>query len=40
MVVTGIATGMGVESTAPNAYDEAFHVLTVPEALLDGSAER
>lgn len=40
VVVTGIATGMGVESTARNAYDEGFHVLTVPEALLDGSAER
>ncbi|MSS46716.1 cysteine hydrolase [Cutibacterium sp. WCA-380-WT-3A] len=40
VVVTGIATGAGVESTARSAYDEGFHVIVVSDATLDGNLAR
>lgn len=40
VVVSGIATGAGVESTARSAYDEGLNVTTASDAVLDGSPER
>ncbi|MFC6704261.1 cysteine hydrolase family protein [Flexivirga alba] len=40
VVVTGIATGAGVESTARSAYDEGFDVVVVSDAVLDGNPTR
>lgn len=40
IVLAGIATGGGVESTARSAYDEGFHVVAAADATLDGSPER
>lgn len=40
VVVTGIATGAGVESTARSAYDEGLNVTVVSDATLDGNPER
>lgn len=39
VVVTGIATGSGVESTARSAHEEGFHVSLPVDAMTDGSAE-
>jgi nicotinamidase-related amidase len=36
---TGIATTMGVEASARNAYDHGFHVVLVEDAMSDMSAE-
>ncbi|GAB3587701.1 cysteine hydrolase family protein [Calidifontibacter terrae] len=40
VVICGIATGAGVESTARSAYDEGFHVTVVSDAVLDGDPAR
>lgn len=40
VVLCGIATGAGVESTARSAYDEGFHVVTAADATLDGNPQR
>lgn len=40
VVVAGIATGAGVESTARSAYDEGFHVVAASDAMLDGNPAR
>lgn len=40
VVVAGIATGGGVESTARNAYDEGFHVIAAADAMVDGNLVR
>ena len=39
VVVTGIATGSGVESTARSAHEEGFHVSLPVDAMTDASAE-
>ena len=39
VVVTGIATGSGVESTARSAHEEGFHVSLPVDAMTDGSAD-
>ena len=39
VVVTGIATGSGVESTARHAHELGFHVTLVSDAMTDMSAE-
>ncbi|MFD4432916.1 cysteine hydrolase family protein [Nocardia sp. NPDC058497] len=40
VVVTGIATGMGVESTARAAYDAGYSVTVPTDAVTDLNAER
>lgn len=40
VVVTGIATGIGVESTARSAYDAGYHVVVAHDATVDGDPER
>lgn len=40
VVLTGIATGAGVDSTARSAYDAGFTVVVVSDAVTDGSSER
>lgn len=40
VVVTGIATGMGVESTARSAYDAGYSVTIPTDAVTDPNAER
>lgn len=39
VVVTGIATGIGVESTARSAYEHGYHVTLATDAMTDMSAE-
>jgi nicotinamidase-related amidase len=39
VVLTGIATGVGVESTARGAYDLGYHVALIVDAMTDGDAE-
>jgi nicotinamidase-related amidase len=39
VVVTGIATGSGVESTARSAHEEGFHVSLPVDAMTDSTAE-
>lgn len=39
VVVTGIATGSGVESTARSAHEEGFHVSLPVDAMTDASAD-
>lgn len=39
VVVTGIATASGVESTARSAHEEGFHVSLPVDAMTDASAE-
>ncbi|HEY1632425.1 MAG TPA: isochorismatase family protein [Rhizomicrobium sp.] len=39
VVLTGIATGSGVESTARAAYDHGYNVVTVIDAMTDRDAE-
>ncbi len=39
VVVTGVATSNGVESTARHAYELGFHVVLPTDAMTDGSAE-
>lgn len=39
IVLTGIATSAGVESTARSAYDLGYHVTLVVDAMTDGDAE-
>lgn len=40
VVISGIATGAGVESTARSAYDEGFTVVVAGDACLDGNQQR
>lgn len=40
VVITGLATAAGVESTARSAYDDGFHVTVVGNATFDGNTER
>nr|WP_120491946.1 cysteine hydrolase [Corynebacterium lactis] len=40
VVVLGIATGAGVESTARSAYDEGFHITAAVDAMVDGNPAR
>lgn len=40
VVITGIATGIGVESTARSAFDLGYNVLIVDDAVVDPDAER
>lgn len=40
VVITGLATGAGVDSTARSAYDEGFDVVVVGDACLDGNPAR
>lgn len=40
MVICGIATGAGVESTARSAYDEGFGVVVVSDASVDPNPDR
>jgi nicotinamidase-related amidase len=37
--LTGIATSLGVESTARSAYDYGYNVVTVADAMTDRDAE-
>jgi nicotinamidase-related amidase len=37
--ITGVATTVGVESTARSAYDHGYHVVLVTDAMTDRSAE-
>jgi nicotinamidase-related amidase len=39
VVLTGVATGSGVEATARSAYDHGYHVVLVTDAMTDRSAE-
>jgi len=39
IVLGGIATNMGVESTARQAWEQAYEVVTVEDAMASGSAE-
>jgi len=39
VVVTGIATGTGVESTARQAYEHGFHVALAIDAMTDARQE-
>lgn len=39
VVLTGIATGSGVEATARTAYDHGFNVVAVTDAMTDMSAD-
>ncbi|GAW50001.1 MULTISPECIES: isochorismatase family protein [unclassified Nocardioides] len=39
VVLTGVATSAGVESTARSAYDHGYHVVLVTDAMTDRSAE-
>ena len=38
VVITGVATSAGVESTARSAYDLGYHVTLVVDAMTDGDA--
>jgi nicotinamidase-related amidase len=38
IVLTGVATSIGVESTARSAYDHGYHVVLVTDAMTDMSA--
>jgi len=38
--ITGIATSLGVESTAPTAYDYGYNVVLVVDAMTDRDADR
>lgn len=40
IVVTGLATGMGVESTVRAAFDAGYHVTVATDAVTDPNAER
>ncbi|WP_372410549.1 isochorismatase family protein [Streptomyces luteireticuli] len=40
VVIGGIATGMGVESTARAAHEHGYHVTVVTDAITDPDAER
>lgn len=40
VVLTGLATGMGVESTARAAFDAGYHVTVASDAVTDPNAER
>jgi nicotinamidase-related amidase len=40
VVLTGVATSAGVESTARNAYDLGYHVTLVVDAMTDLDADR
>ncbi|WP_305780130.1 isochorismatase family protein [Nocardia nova] len=40
VVVVGIATGAGVESTARDAHEQGFHVTLPVDAMTDSDAER
>ncbi|MDQ0381018.1 isochorismatase family protein [Amycolatopsis thermophila] len=40
VVVTGVATGAGVESTARDAYDLGFHVTLPVDAMTDSDPDR
>ena len=39
VVITGIATSVGVESTARDAHERGFHVVVVSDALTDGDKD-
>lgn len=39
VVVTGVATSIGVESTARSAYDHGYHVVLVTDAMTDLTAD-
>ncbi|GAA1793186.1 isochorismatase family protein [Nocardioides hankookensis] len=39
VVLTGVATGSGVEATARSAHDHGYHVVLVTDAMTDRSAE-
>jgi nicotinamidase-related amidase len=39
IVLTGVATSIGVESTARSAYDLGYHVVLVTDAMTDRDAE-
>lgn len=39
VVITGVATGTGVESTARQAYEHGFHVTLALDAMTDASSE-
>jgi nicotinamidase-related amidase len=39
VVITGVATSIGVESTARSAYDLGYHVVLVTDAMTDLSAD-
>ena len=39
VVITGVATGTGVESTARQAYETGFHVTLATDAMTDGRPE-
>lgn len=39
VVITGVATGTGVESTARQAYELGYHVTLATDAMTDGRAE-
>ena len=39
IVLTGVATSIGVESTARSAYDHGYHVVLVTDAMTDMSAD-
>lgn len=39
VVITGVATGTGVEATARQAYEQGFNVTLVIDAMTDGRAE-
>lgn len=40
VVLAGLATGFGVESTARSAHDLGYHVVLVTDAMTDPGAER
>lgn len=39
IVLTGVATSVGVEATARSAYDHGYHVVLVTDAMTDRDAE-
>ena len=39
ILLTGVATSIGVESTARSAYDLGYHVVLVTDAMTDRDAE-
>jgi nicotinamidase-related amidase len=39
ILLTGVATSIGVESTARSAYDLGYHVVLVTDAISDRDAE-
>ena len=39
IVLAGVATSIGVESTARSAYDHGYHVVLVTDAMTDRDAD-